>query len=60
MKIISFIQDEEVIEKILNHLGLWEMKAQPPPKQSASLVTMHFDYCLRKYPMSLGFFGEIF
>jgi hypothetical protein len=44
MKIISFIEDEEVIEKILKHLGLWEMKARPPPKPKASLVTMHFDY----------------
>jgi 3-hydroxyacyl-CoA dehydrogenase len=26
-KIISFIEDEEVIEKILKHLGLWDMKA---------------------------------
>jgi energy-converting hydrogenase Eha subunit H len=44
MKIISFIEDEEVIEKILKHLGLWEMKARLPLKSSASLVTMHFDY----------------
>ena len=44
LKIISFIEDEEVIEKILKHLGLWEMMARPPPKPKASLVTMHFDY----------------
>jgi len=44
MKIISFIDDEEAIEKILKHLGLWEMKARPSPKPKASLVTMHFDY----------------
>jgi len=24
MRIISFIEDDEVIEKILKHLGLWE------------------------------------
>jgi hypothetical protein len=30
-------EDEEVIEKILKHLGLWEMKARPPPKPKASL-----------------------
>jgi hypothetical protein len=29
MKILSFIEDEQVIEKILKHLGLWEMKARP-------------------------------
>jgi hypothetical protein len=29
MRIIAFIEDEEVIEKILKHLGLWEVKASP-------------------------------
>jgi hypothetical protein len=32
MKIISFIEDEEVIKKILKHLGLWKKRARPPPK----------------------------
>ena len=32
MKIISFIEDEEVIERILRHLGLWDRKARQPPK----------------------------
>ncbi len=27
MEIISFIEDEEVIKKILKHFGLWEVKA---------------------------------
>ncbi|MDI6755782.1 MAG: hypothetical protein QME78_15470 [Thermodesulfobacteriota bacterium] len=36
MKIISFIEDEEVIEKILKHLGLWDVKARPPPKGKVS------------------------
>jgi predicted Zn-dependent peptidase len=35
MKIISFIEDEEVIKKILKHFGLWEVKARPPPKVKA-------------------------
>ncbi|NQT03384.1 MAG: transposase, partial [Planctomycetes bacterium] len=30
MKIISAIEDEQVIEKILKHLGLWDQKARPP------------------------------
>ena len=30
--IIAFIEAEEVIEKILNHLGLWEVKPRPPPR----------------------------
>jgi len=32
MRILAFIEDEEVIKKILKHLGLWEIKARPPPK----------------------------
>ena len=29
MKVISVIDNEQVIEKILKHLGLWEAKARP-------------------------------
>ena len=32
MRIISFIEDPSVIQDILNHLGLWLVKARPPPK----------------------------
>ena len=32
MRIISFIEDRSVIRDILNHLGLWLVKARPPPK----------------------------
>jgi hypothetical protein len=31
-KIISFIDDSEIIKKILNHLGLWDVKRKPPPR----------------------------
>ncbi len=31
MRIISFIDDSEIIKKILNHLGLWGVKRKPPP-----------------------------
>ena len=30
MRILAFIEDEEVIKKILKHLGLWDIKARPP------------------------------
>ena len=33
MKVISVIEDEEVIKKILKHLGLWDVKARPPPRK---------------------------
>jgi len=32
MRIIAFIEDNEVIKKILKHLGLWEIKQRPPLK----------------------------
>ncbi len=31
MKIISFIEHKEVIEKILRHLGLWDTRNHDPP-----------------------------
>jgi len=35
MKIISFIEQAEVIKQILQHLGLWEAQKRPPPKSSS-------------------------
>jgi len=32
MKVISVIEDEEIVKKILKHLGLWQIKPRPPPK----------------------------
>ncbi len=43
MKIISFIEDEEVIEKILKHLGFWDLKARPPPRTKTPSVTIYLD-----------------
>jgi hypothetical protein len=43
MKIVSFIEGEEVIEKILRHLGLWDVKARPPPKGKAPPVSIERD-----------------
>jgi hypothetical protein len=36
MRIIAFIEDEEVIKKILKHLGLWDVKPRPPPGTQAA------------------------
>ena len=41
MRIITFIEDEEVIEKILKHLGRWEVKASPLPKVKAPCETIY-------------------
>ena len=43
MKVISFIEDEEVIKKILKHLGLWDIKTRPPPKIEALEPNVRID-----------------
>ena len=35
MRIISFIDDSEIIKKILNHLGLWEVGRKPPARANS-------------------------
>jgi len=54
MKVISLIEDEEVIKKILKHLGLWEIKARPPPKATgpAKIAEYSIDYSTSQLPMS--------
>ena len=32
MRILAFIEDDQVIKKILKHLGLWDREARPPPE----------------------------
>ena len=36
MKIIAVIEDEDVIKKILRHLGLWDIKNHDPPDSKAA------------------------
>jgi hypothetical protein len=51
MKIISFNEDEEVIEKILKHLGLWDLKVRPSPK--AKLLPQNDFHRLFRLPGSI-------
>jgi hypothetical protein len=46
MKVISLIEDEEVIQKILKHLGLWEVEPRPTPKPTrpTKIVEYSIDY----------------
>jgi hypothetical protein len=44
MKIISFIENAELIEKILQHVGLWEVKTRPPLKAHAPPADPPIDY----------------
>jgi hypothetical protein len=32
MRIIAFIEDEQLVKKILKHLSLWDVKRKPPPR----------------------------
>ena len=35
MRIISSIDNQEVVKKILKHLGLWLVKSKPPPRANS-------------------------
>ncbi|MBN1833409.1 MAG: hypothetical protein JW896_14995 [Deltaproteobacteria bacterium] len=62
MKVISVIEDEDVIKKTLNHLRLWDQKAcppfvwraRPPPKANSPPMTpeYHIDYTDSQLPVS--------
>ena len=45
IRVITFIKDQEVIRKILTHLGLWQIKAQLQPVAHAppELAAADFD-----------------
>jgi len=38
MRIISFIEDQQIIRDILTHLGLWLIRSRPPPKICAAIT----------------------
>jgi ribosomal protein S27E len=63
MRIISSIEDGEIIKAILKHLGLWLIKSKPPPKAHGppsveyvmddhSQIPINDDHCYRdpEYP----------
>jgi hypothetical protein len=51
MKIISFIEREELIKKILKYLGLWEVKSRPPPKIHSPPGDFYTDYSDSQIPI---------
>jgi hypothetical protein len=67
MRILAFIEDEDVIKKILKHLGMWAIKARPPPKRAnGPPLNIHIDssnsqippsedylYCDPDYPLEM-------
>ena len=50
MRIISFIDDDVVIQKILKHLGLWFVKPKPSPRANGPPVGHHIDYAHSQFP----------
>ena len=44
MKIIAVIEQPEIIKKILQHVGLWELKSRPPPRAGPPPEQLHIDY----------------
>jgi len=44
MRIISFIDQSEIIKKILKHLNMWEVKQRPPPRAKALHPNIQIDY----------------
>jgi hypothetical protein len=50
MRIISLIDDSDVIKKILKHLGLWLPKRAPAPKANAPPKAVLIDYLDSQIP----------
>jgi hypothetical protein len=38
MKIVSFIEDQTVVRKILKHLDIWDTPPRPPPQKIVPLA----------------------
>ena len=54
MKVISVIEDEKVIKKILKHLGLWEIKARPPPKANSPPMAQEYNIAYTDYQLPVS------
>lgn len=52
MKVISFIEDPDVIKKILKHLGLWLVKPKVPQRANAPPSEFYIDYSDSQIPPS--------
>ena len=52
MRIISFIKDQEIIAKILKHLGLWLVKPRVPPRANPPPGQLEIDDSDSQVPLS--------
>lgn len=44
MRVIAFIEGEDIIKKILRHLGLWQVKRRPRPTANAPPIDVFSPY----------------
>ena len=44
MRIIAFIEDYEVVKKILDYLGIYELKRDRPPPRALAVADSFDDY----------------
>lgn len=53
MKIISFIEESDIIRKILVHLNLWDLRNHDPPvKKSEHIPELKYDDSCSQLPLS--------
>ena len=50
MRIIALIEREEIIRKILKHLGLWHVQKRPPPRIHSPPAELYADYSDSQIP----------
>ena len=50
MRIISFIEDDQAVNKILKHLDLWDVKRKPPPRTKSPPTDPFIIYDERSSP----------
>ena len=43
MRVVSFIEEDTIIQEILKHLGLWETRSHSPPPSCAYEETIYAD-----------------
>ncbi|MBW2005132.1 MAG: hypothetical protein JRI72_11095 [Deltaproteobacteria bacterium] len=57
---LSFIDEQDVIKRILKHLCLWKIKVKPPPKSTGppKAEECHIDAAISQLPVSDNWLAE--
>jgi len=59
IKIIYFIEEDELFGKILEHLGLWEVNIRTPPRANSPFLNIHIDYTAAMFFQSYRIINKI-